>query len=556
MAQPSRKFWTVALTVLAITGLVIGTLVPLSNLTNAQAATQEGGTTPPYVKGPFSDPPVYATVFNGDLRDLVPDQSTGGGEVPEPGTIKQPNQGNMTGSTDWVDPVAQQSFARGQMPDPITSFDGLHISDGGGWHPPDTNGDVGPNHYIQTVNIAIGIYDKTTGAELVNLPYNTFFQGPAGSPCDTQNRGDVVVLYDAQVDRWIVTDFSLPSGGPYLECIAVSQTEDPVAGGWYFYALQTNTGDMANNWNDYPKLGVWADGWYMSANMFPLSDNPFGVRVWALDRTSMMSGVLIERHFDCFSSVCGSLLPGNLRGAQPPIGSPEYFSNFSFPNVLNLWQFHVDWVTPANSTFTGPVSIQVADFQQIDTIPQMGTGQALDSLGDRLMMQLQYRNLNGVEALYVNHTVLSGGVAGVRWYEVRDPAGTPVLFQQGTYQPDNNYRWMGSIAADGEGNIALGYSVSSNTLFPSIRYTGRLAGETPSLLTQNEASLIEGTGSQTGSNRWGDYSAMTIDPSDDCTFWYTQEYLSVTGGNWQTRIGSFKFPSCGAAQRYCCWYCI
>jgi hypothetical protein len=161
------------------------------------------------------------------------------------------------------------------------------------------------------------------------------------------------------------------------------------------------------------------------------------------------------------------------------------------------------------------------------------------------MMQLQYRNVNGIEALYVNHSVVSGGVVGIRWYEVRDPGGTPVLFQQGTYQPDQNYRWMGAIAADQDGNIAIGYSVSSSDMFPAIRYAGRLAGETPNLLTQNEAVLIQGTGSQTGSNRWGDYSAMTVDPYDGCTFWYTQEYLKVTSGNWETRIGSFKFPSCG-----------
>jgi hypothetical protein len=540
MAQPSRKFGTVALTILAIAGLVSGTFIPLSNLTNAQAATQKAGTTQPSANGPFIGPPVYPTVFNGDLRDLVPDQPTGGGELPAPGTIKQPDQGGIAGSTGWVDPVAQQSLSRGQMPGPITSFEGLNIADGGGWHPPDTNGDVGPNHYIQTVNIAIGIYDKATGQELVNLPFNTFFQGPIGTPCDNENRGDVVVLYDALVQRWLVTDFALPATGPDYQCFAVSQSEDPVSGGWYFYAMPANFG---TSWQDYPKFGVWADGWYMSANMF---DPWIGARVWALDRASMITGgALIPQAFNA-GSAFGSLLPANLRGALPPTeGTPEYFASVDFPNKLNLWQFHVDWDTPANSTFTQIASLTVADFQLIWDIPQLGTGQLLDSLGDRLMMQLQYRNLNGVEALYVNHTVDTGGLAGIRWYEIRDPGGIPVVFQQSTYQPDDKYRWMGSIAADGEGNIAVGYSVSSTTMYPSIRYAGRLAGETPNLLTQNEASLIEGTGSQVGSNRWGDYSAMTVDPVDDCTFWYTQEYFTVTSGNWQTRIGSFKFPSCG-----------
>ena len=179
-------------------------------------------------------------MFNGDLRDLPQLPSTGG-ELPAPGSVKQPNQANLNSSPTWVDPVAQQSPGKGQMPEPIMNFEGLTKSEGGGWTPPDTNGDVGPNHYIQTVNIALGIYDKATGAPIVKLTYNDFFQGPPGSSCDNNNRGDVVVLYDPQVDRWIVTDFSLP-GPNYYECIAVSQTGDPVSGGWYFYELQANTG--------------------------------------------------------------------------------------------------------------------------------------------------------------------------------------------------------------------------------------------------------------------------------------------------------------------------
>jgi hypothetical protein len=162
-----------------------------------------------------------------------------------------------------------------------------------------------------------------------------------------------------------------------------------------------------------------------------------------------------------------------------------------------------------------------------------------------MMFQLQYRYINGIETLYANHSVGNGEMGGIRWYEIRDPRGTPYIFQQGTYQPDRNFRWMGSIAADKDGNIAIGYSVSGKDMFPSIRYAGRLAGEIPGVLTHNEASLIEGTGSQVGSTRWGDYSSLSVDPVDDCTFWYTQEYMKVTGNDWQTRIGSFKFPSCG-----------
>jgi hypothetical protein len=362
-----------------------------------------------------------------------------------------------------------------------------------------------------------------------------------------------VALYDASVDRWVVTDFAWFnfSTGPYYECIAVSQSGDPVSGGWYFYALRSDTGGLTGYFNDYPKLGVWSDGWYMTANMF--QNNPpaggFAVRVWALDRASMITGgALNEVHFDtCLGGVCGGLLPSNYRGAAPPLGSPNYMLSELAPDSLLLWKFHVDWITPANSTFTGPDEITVAPFMNYPngSIPQPGTGMLLDSLGDRLMMQLQYRNLNGVESLWATHTVVSGAVSGKRWYEIQDPGGAHALVQQGTYQPDDNYRFMGSIAADGDGNVALGFSKSSTTVYPSILYAGRLAGEAPGTLPQSEATLIAGTGSQTSIERWGDYSAMTVDPVDDCTFWYTNEYYITSGSNWQTRIGSFKFPSCG-----------
>jgi hypothetical protein len=387
-----------------------------------------------------------------------------------------------------------------------------------------------------------------TGQELVKLSYNDFFQGPPGSPCDNQNRGDPVVLYDPQVDRWIVTDFALP-GPDYYECLAVSQSGDPLSGGWYFYALQANTGDFSSFWHDYPKLGVWSDGWYMSANMYSHDQNDYGgARIWALDRQDAIVGNPIDLiYFNCTDFThCSSLLPANLRGVLPPSGSPEYLSNLELPDSIHIWKFHTDWTDPVNSSFTGPVPLTVADFSTYLTLPQKQAPEwRLDSLGDRLMFQLQYRNINGVESLYANHSVASAGAGGIRWYEVRNPGDNPYIYQQGTYQPDGNFRWMGSIAADKEGNIALGYSVAGSDLFPSIRYAGRLAGETLNLLTQNEASLVEGGGAQIGTDRWGDYSSMSVDPVDDCTFWYTQEYLPASSNLWHTRIGSFKYPSCG-----------
>jgi len=181
-------------------------------------------------------------------------------------------------------------------------------------------------------------------------------------------------------------------------------------------------------------------------------------------------------------------------------------------------------------------------------VPQQG-GEAVDALGDRLMMQLQYRNIGGVESLWANHTVADsravGHPTGIRWYEIRNPNGTPSVYQWSTFQPDTNYRWMGSLAVDRQGNMALGYSVSSASMYPAIRYTGRLSTDSLGQLPQGEITLIAGTGSQSGGhNRWGDYIAMTVDPVDDCTFWYTNQYYATTGNNWQTRIGSFKFSSC------------
>ena len=421
---------------------------------------------------------------------------------------------------------------------------------GSGW-PPDTNGDVGPNHYIQTVNTSVGIYNKT-GTPLSVVTFNTFFNGPAGSPCDTSNDGDPVVLYDASVDRRIVSDFAWFNfnTGPYYQCIAVSQTGDPVAGGWYYYALQANTGVFAGDFfNDYPKLGVWPDGYYLSANMFEAVGSGFGVRLWGLNKAPLLTGSpLQEVHFDlCLDGSCGSFLPSNQRGTAPPAGAPNYFATVGAPDSFDIYEFDADFVTPANSSLTGPISVPIAPFIIYnDGVPQLGTSNTLDSSSFRLMMQLQYRNMGSYELLWATHTVNEAGRAIARWYEVRDPGGTPTLYQEGALnQPDGNHRWMASIAADGDGNAAIGYSVSSGSMYPAIRYAGRLNGEFPGQMPQTEQTLINGTGAQTSTNRWGDYSAMTVDPTDDCTFWYTQEYYITTGSNWQTRIGSFKFPSCG-----------
>ncbi len=203
----------------------------------------------------------------------------------------------------------------------------------------------------------------------------------------------------------------------------------------------------------------------------------------------------------------------------------------------------------------GPVSLTVAPYNELcpttrNCIPQPGTSVGLDGLGDRLMQRLEYRNFGAYEALVVNHSVnaaSSGMTAGVRWYEIRNPNSGPVIYQQGTWAPDANNRWMGSVAMDQNGDIAVGYSLSSSSVYPSVAYTGRLASDPLGLLNPGETILFAGTGSQTGSaDRWGDYSNLVLDPVDNCTFWYTNEYLATTGtAPWRTRIGSFKFPSCG-----------
>ncbi|MFZ6029041.1 MAG: proprotein convertase P-domain-containing protein [Chloroflexota bacterium] len=451
-----------------------------------------------------------------------------------------------------VDLIAQTSMGTLAMPGPVQSFKGLDQSNWGAGWPPDTNGDVGPDHYIQTVNNSVGIYNKT-GTRLAVFTLDTFFTG-TGTPCDDNNNGDPVVLYDAQSGRWIITDFawSNTQSGPYYECIAVSKTADPVSGGWWMYGFRAD--DASHAWlNDYPKLGVWHDGIYMSVNMFDCltstcsSANYKGVRVWALNREDMISGAPLRSvRFD-LGTAYFSVFPSNYRGTQPPAGTPNYFGSIYSPNTFQLWKFRVDWNNTSNSTFTGPTNITVSGFSIPSAdIPQQGSSESLDALGDRLMVQLQYRNIGGTESLWANHTVSSGGVTGIRWYEFRNLNGTPTVYQQSTYQPDSSYRWMGSLAVDRQGNMAVGYSVSSSSMYPAIRYAGRLASDPLSVLSQGETTLIAGTGSQNGGySRWGDYSAMSVDPADDCTFWYTTEYYETTGSNWQTRIGSFKFPSCG-----------
>jgi hypothetical protein len=335
--------------------------------------------------------------------------------------------------------------------------------------PPDTDGAVGATQYVQWVNDSLAIFDKRTGALTGGpAPGNILWKG-FGTGCETNNDGDPIALYDKLANRWVLSQFSVKTQ-PYLQCIAISTTSDAL-GSWYRYAFQYT------DFDDYPKMGVWPDAYYETFNMF--SGSQFvGADACAYDRTAMLNGQAATQV--CFqqNTSVGGLLPADLDGTTPPpASSPNYMLFFGF-NRLNLFRFHVDFSNPANSTFFGPVVINVAAFTPLCNggacIPQPGTVNQLDSLANRLMNRLAYRNFGSHESLVVNHSVAVSNSGGVRWYEVQSPGGTPVLAQQGTYAPDSIYRWMGSIAMDKAGDIAVGYSKSSSSVYPSIAFAGRV----------------------------------------------------------------------------------
>ncbi|MFN3476009.1 MAG: carboxypeptidase regulatory-like domain-containing protein [Candidatus Methylomirabilales bacterium] len=452
------------------------------------------------------------------------------------------------------------------MPVPEFTFEGISSDDNNlvyGFRvlPPDTNGDVGPNHYVQVVNNLFRVFDKTTGTPLTPPLQQSRLFAEAGltGPCATRDDGDPIVLYDPLADRWLISQFAVPD--PFFECIAVSQTGDPT-GRYFLYAFQTP------KFADYPHFGVWPDGYYMTGNQF--NSGFLGVGVFAFERAKMLVGdptaSYIYFDLEAVEPDLFGLLPSDLDGPPPPVGTPNYLMAFTATEMgdpqdaLRIFEFHADFTNPASSTLAErPESpITTAPFNPLfsggrDNIPQpspAGPNAKLDAISDRLMYRLQYRNFGTHEALVVNHTVDVDEMdhAGVRYYEVRRnlPGGLFFIHEHATFAPDVDHRWMGSAALDNQGNLAVGYSVSSPTTFPSIRYAGRLATDSPGGLFQGETTLQAGGGSQTStSSRWGDYSMLAVDPEDDCTFWYTNEYYATSSSaGWQTRIGRFKFPSC------------
>jgi len=449
------------------------------------------------------------------------------------------------------DPALQDRFPLAAMPLTTQSFDG--VNNRNGVLPPDTNGDVGPNHYVQWVNLSLAIYSKTGASLYGPTNGNTIFTG-FGGPCETTNDGDPIVLYDERADRWMLSQFALPNypNGPFYQCVAVSTTPDPT-GTYYRYAFEFS------KMNDYPKLGVWSDGYYLAINQFAAGSGLWaGQGVAVFERDRMLLGQSARMiYFDMAPDASlGGMLPSDLDGQAPPAGAPNVFMQFDdSPDQLQLWEFHADWVNTGNASFTRKALLATAAFDSNmcggsrSCIPQPGTTAKLDAISDRLMYRLQYRNLGGYDAWVVNHTVDADSTdrGGIRWYEVRKNGAAYAIYQEGTYSPDPVDRWMGSAAMDAAGNIALAFNASSSAYYPSVRYTGRLAGDTLGEMTQGEADIITGSGSQTStSSRWGDYSMLAVDPADGCTFWATLEYQQTTGGApWRTHIAAFRFPTCG-----------
>jgi len=475
-------------------------------------------------------------------------------------------------------------------PAPSTSVDGLSNGDnatafGFRLSPPDADGEVGPNHFVQYVNLLFRVYSKTGAPLTAPIKLSTLF-APLGGLCAGPDRGDPIVLYDQLADRWLISQFAFVGSGtepPYHECIAISKTADP-AGVYYLYDFLVPTTEF----NDYPHIGVWPDGYYMTANQFFRGVSFDGAGAFAFNRMKMLAGnptanmIYFNLNLASHPEGIGGTLPSDLDGlAPPPPGAPNVFAHFTANEFgdpidgLRLYDFHADFVVPANSTFTK----RQADLPVPSFDPRAPSGRAdieqppsgiptspsvpVDAIQDRLMFRLAYRNFGDHESLVVNHTInvtpvpgtvtLANHQAGVRFYELQrtSPSGPFAVNVAQTIAPDTANRWMGSAAQDHDGNIAVGYSVSSTTVFPSIRYSGRLADGTQ----RTETSLVSGSGVQrsTGS-RWGDYSALSVDPVDDCTFYYTQEYYTAASQatstvGWLTRIGSFKFPECAAAPR-------
>jgi hypothetical protein len=486
-----------------------------------------------------------------------------------------------------TDPAAQTALpaAPATVGPTLANFEGLSNEDnfaifGGRVNPPDPVGDVGPNHYVEMVNLTYAVYSKTGTRLLGPVDTGTLWQGFAVPDC-TDPSGDPIVLYDQLADRWILSQFTTrglddPSL-PFYNCVAVSTTGD-ATGSYYRYAFTTGF-----NFPDYPKYGVWTDSYVITTREFgPTTE--YGIGVYGLEKNKMLNGqpARAVRFFldgndpGILPLVGDGLLPADIDGKQKPltdtaiplVGTQD--DNYGYGatfDALNVWDLRVKWRSTPVASVELKTQLPVAAFDSDfpcaptsrDCLPQPGitnTAQYLDVLSyrQRPTWRLAYRNFKGYESLVTTQSVeATPATAGMRWYEMRrDGTGTYSLFQQGTYAPaDGVHRWMGSVAQNKKGDMALGYSVVNGmNVYPGIRYTGRLAGDALGQMTLGEGTVIDGTGVQrTTNSRWGDYTSMNVDPVDDCTFWYVNEYYTAAGqatstASWQTRIASFKLPGC------------
>ncbi|KAB2844723.1 MAG: right-handed parallel beta-helix repeat-containing protein [Burkholderiales bacterium] len=471
-----------------------------------------------------------------------------------------------------TDPIVQRSVGQSpDIPSTLVSFDAISST---GVYPPDTNGEVGPNHYVQMVNSKYAVYSKSGSLLAGPFNINTLWSGFGGA-CETENAGDPVVVYDQFVDRWILMQFTA-AGPTYYLCVALSTTGDP-ASSFYRWAFSTGS-----NFPDYPKFAVWSDAYLASTREFASSSFQ-GIGAYAFSKAQMVAGNPSPTVISFLAPTSPSylsgdgLLPADIDGwTWPPTGAPGYFVGsqdnggpYGAPSdALNIWKLSYNFANPPASSFVHANTVATSAFDSMlaacggtrNCVPQPGTAQRIDHQGyrQRVLHRAAYRNFGTHEAIVTNQSIEASAMSGIRWWEIRSPNASPTIYQEGTYAPgttDGIHRWFGSAAQDKYGDMALGYSVSDGiSTYPGIRYTGRLAADTLGTLPQGEGVIVNGGGSQTGSAaRWGDYSSMTVDPNDDCTFWYTTEYYATTSATgWKTRVGSFKFPHCkvaGGTQR-------
>lgn len=474
-----------------------------------------------------------------DVKPIVPGvrkRNFQNDEVTNPSLKENDPHANVISENEGIiDPAVQAEILSNENYWPLRNVMGL--GNVNGVFPPDTEGAVGLDHYFLMINCAFAIYDKT-GVQLYGPADNkTLWEGFPG-PWSNSNDGDPIVLYDAQADRWFASQFALPNypSGPFYQMIAISETGDPL-GAWYRYAYSFT------RMNDYPKFGVWHNAYLGTYNFFNVGGSYAGGAAVVFDRDAMLAGdpdaQMIQ--FTINNSKYG-ILPADFDGTPPPASEPAWFAhmNRTGDKHLEIWKASINWTNPGSSTYTMAQSLAVTTFNaSVAAIPQPNTTQTLSSIGGQLMYRLQYRNFGSHASLVANHTVTANAKASIRWYELRKTANDWSVYQQSTYSPDTDHRWMGSIAMNVNGNIAIGYGVSSSTTFPSIRYVGRTAGAPLNTLNIPESVIIDGASSQTNIDRWGDYSSMSIDPADDSTFWYAHMYR--LSSNWRTQFASFNF---------------